>query len=146
MARDDTEPDAGTAAVDGNGHRRARTTTRDIGDLPDLKSSQGRDDWSTWPVYEAAAVGLPGSWWYPVTWSREIGSKPVGIEVLGRHIMFLREDGRVRALHDRCPHRGGPLTRAARGPGRWARAGLRARAGHHEASKRRGREAGRVTR
>ena len=112
MARDDTEPDAGTAEAGGNstGHGRARTQTRDNGDLPDLKSSQGRDDWSTWPVYEASTLGLPGSWWYPVTWSREIGSKPVGIELLGRHIMFVREDGKVRALHDRCPHRDVPLS------------------------------------
>ena len=112
MARDDTEPDADPAPVDGNGNGRgrARSATRDAGNLPDLKSSQGRDDWSTWPIYEAATLGLPGSWWYPVTWSREIGSKPVGIELLGRHVMFVREDGVVHALHDRCPHRGVPLS------------------------------------
>jgi phenylpropionate dioxygenase-like ring-hydroxylating dioxygenase large terminal subunit len=112
MARDDTEPDDGAAPMDGNGNGRggARTATRDTGDLPDLDRSQGRGDWSTWPVYEAATVGLPGSWWYPVTWSREIGRKPVGIEVLGRHIVFMREEGTVRALHDRCPHRGVPLS------------------------------------
>jgi phenylpropionate dioxygenase-like ring-hydroxylating dioxygenase large terminal subunit len=117
MGRDDVEPDtsAGPATDDsGNGNRNRsrsrRTGSQNPGELPDLESSQGRSDWSTWPAYEASAVGLPGSWWYPVTWSREIGSKPVGIKLLGRDIVFMREDGKVRALHDRCPHRGVPLS------------------------------------
>ena len=109
MGRDEVEPDiaAGSSAdAAGNGSARTRrsrasTTTKDAGDLPDLQSSQGRSDWSTWPIYESAALGLPGSWWYPVTWSREIGSKPVGIKLLGRDIVFQREGDKVHALHDR---------------------------------------------
>jgi phenylpropionate dioxygenase-like ring-hydroxylating dioxygenase large terminal subunit len=88
---------------DGNG-RSAQDT------LPDLKASLGREDWSTWPVYEASAAGLPGSWWYPVVWSREVGNKPIGLKLLGRSVMLVRDQGKVYALHDRCPHRGVPLS------------------------------------
>jgi phenylpropionate dioxygenase-like ring-hydroxylating dioxygenase large terminal subunit len=79
--------------------------------LPDLKSSMGRTDWSTWPVYEASALGLPGSWWYPVMWSTEAPpKKPVGVKLLGRNVVFFRENGKVHAMHDRCQHRGVPLS------------------------------------
>jgi phenylpropionate dioxygenase-like ring-hydroxylating dioxygenase large terminal subunit len=71
--------------------------------------SLGRLDWSTWPKYEAAALGFR-NYWYPVTWSRKVGRRPIQITVAGETIMLIREGGRVRALHDRCPHRGVPLS------------------------------------
>jgi phenylpropionate dioxygenase-like ring-hydroxylating dioxygenase large terminal subunit len=80
------------------------------GALPDLKSSMGREDWSTWPVYASSALGLPGSWWYPVMWSEQVTDNPVGIKITGRNVMFVRDHGKVYALHDRCPHRGVPLS------------------------------------
>jgi phenylpropionate dioxygenase-like ring-hydroxylating dioxygenase large terminal subunit len=72
--------------------------------------SEGRTDWASWPRYEAAALGLPGSWWYPVMWSSELHRKPVAVELLGRRVVFVREGDAVYALRDRCPHRGVPLS------------------------------------
>src|SRR5262245_2720546 len=74
------------------------------------RRSAGRTDWSSWPRYEAAALGLPGSWWYPVMWSSQLRRRPVGVELLGRKIVFVRDAGRAFALYDRCPHRGVPLS------------------------------------
>lgn len=71
--------------------------------------SLGRLDWSTWPVYEAATVGFR-NYWYPVLWSREVGSRPRRVTIGGEKIMLVRDEGKVRALHDRCPHRGVPLS------------------------------------
>jgi phenylpropionate dioxygenase-like ring-hydroxylating dioxygenase large terminal subunit len=71
--------------------------------------SQGRKDWSTWPKYEAAVLGFR-DYWYPVTWGRKVTKKPIQVTVLGEKIMLIREAGTVRALNDRCPHRGVPLS------------------------------------
>src|SRR5512132_1863284 len=71
--------------------------------------SLGRLDWSTWPKYEAAVLGFR-DYWYPVTWSRKVGARPIAVTVLGERIMLIRDKGRVRALNDRCPHRGVPLS------------------------------------
>jgi phenylpropionate dioxygenase-like ring-hydroxylating dioxygenase large terminal subunit len=83
--------------------------------------SQGRLDWATWPKYEAAVLGFR-EYWYPVTWSRKVGKKPIQVTVLGEQIMLIREDGVVRALYDRCPHRGVPLSHEMSSqefPGTW---------------------------
>ncbi len=73
-------------------------------------SSEGRGDWAAWPLYDAAAEGLR-EYWYPVAWASEVGHRPVGLELCGDKIMIQRDaDGRVRALHDRCPHRGVKLS------------------------------------
>ncbi|MEV6648925.1 Rieske 2Fe-2S domain-containing protein [Amycolatopsis sp. NPDC051371] len=82
----------------------------------------GRRDWSTWPRYEAAALGFR-EYWYPVAWSRKIGRKPRAVQVLGEKIMLIRDGGEVRALHDRCPHRGVPLSHKMSSqefPGTWS--------------------------
>ncbi len=71
--------------------------------------SLGRRDWATWPKYEAAVLGFR-DYWYPVTWSRKVTRKPLAVTVLGERVMLIREQGVVRALHDRCPHRGVPLS------------------------------------
>ena len=71
--------------------------------------SLGRADWATWPKYEAAALGFR-DYWYPVSWSRKVTKKPIQVTVCGEKIMLIREAGTVRALHDRCPHRGVPLS------------------------------------
>jgi phenylpropionate dioxygenase-like ring-hydroxylating dioxygenase large terminal subunit len=71
--------------------------------------SRGRLDWSTWPKYEAAAAGFR-NYWYPVAWSREVTGKPIQVTAIGETVMLIREKGVVRALHDRCPHRGVPLS------------------------------------
>jgi phenylpropionate dioxygenase-like ring-hydroxylating dioxygenase large terminal subunit len=71
--------------------------------------SLGRQDWSTWPTYDQAALGLR-NYWYPVMWSRDVGAEPVSVELLGDNVMLIRDGGTVAALHDRCPHRGVPLS------------------------------------
>ena len=86
-----------------------------------LESSIGRRDWATWPRYEAAALGFR-NFWYPVAWSRSIGRKPTSLKLLGEPIMLIRDRGRVRALHDRCLHRGVPLSHRKSSqefPGTW---------------------------
>ena len=85
-------------------------------------TAPGRQDWATWPRYEAAAVGFR-EYWYPVTWSRRVGCKPIQVQVCGQKVMLIRERGKAHALHDRCPHRGVPLShRMARQefPGTWS--------------------------
>lgn len=63
--------------------------------------------WEAWPEYEAAAGGLL-NYWYPVAWASQISkTKPKAVKVCGQNLVLMRsEDGRPRALHDRCPHRG----------------------------------------
>lgn len=49
--------------------------------------------------------------WYMAGWSAEIGEKLLRRRLFGRAIVFFRrEDGRVAALDDRCPHRFMPLS------------------------------------
>lgn len=72
------------------------------------KASLGRLDWSTWPTYQAAGLGLRDHW-YPVMWSRDVGRRPIPIVVSGEKIVVGRNRGKVWALADRCPHRGVPL-------------------------------------
>ncbi len=64
---------------------------------------------SVWPHYDAAVTGLR-NYWYPVTWSRAVQDKPVAVQLLDAPVMLVREQGRVRALLDQCPHRGVPLS------------------------------------
>lgn len=71
--------------------------------------SPAGQDWSAWPTYNDATFGFR-DFWYPVQWARSIGSKPVPITLLGEKIVLIRDGDTVRALHDRCPHRGVPLS------------------------------------
>lgn len=70
------------------------------------KYDLGRD-WSTFPEYEAAKLGLR-DYWYPVLWARELKKKNIkALKLCGEKIMLQRDaEGKPRALHDRCPHRG----------------------------------------
>jgi phenylpropionate dioxygenase-like ring-hydroxylating dioxygenase large terminal subunit len=85
-------------------------------------SSLGRLDWSTWPRYQDAVLGFR-EYWYPICWSRDVGKRPRAVQVLGESIMLKRDRGRVYALHDRCPHRGVPLSHPLASqefPGTWS--------------------------
>lgn len=66
-------------------------------------------DWSIWPTYESATLGFR-NYWYPVQWSSQVGEKPVPVTVCGERLALVRDKGAVYALHDRCPHRGVPLS------------------------------------
>ena len=69
----------------------------------------GRQDWSTWPHYNAARAGFRG-YWYPVVLSSHVGDRPVRVTLLGEDIVVVRDKGTVYALANRCPHRGVPLS------------------------------------
>ncbi|GAA3411536.1 Rieske 2Fe-2S domain-containing protein [Streptosporangium vulgare] len=66
-------------------------------------------DWSSWPIYDSASLGFRDHW-YPVLWEEQVGRKPVPVTLLGERIALVRQDDRIHALHDRCPHRGVPLS------------------------------------
>src|SRR3712207_3837182 len=66
-----------------------------------------------WPRYEAAVLGFR-NYWYPVLFARQLGRKPRAITVCGERIVRVRAQQRVSALHDRCPHRGIPLSAGRR--------------------------------
>src|SRR5256885_16001244 len=66
-----------------------------------------------WPRYDAAVLGFR-NYWYPVLLSRQLGSKPHAITLCGEQIVLVREGDRVYGLHDRCPHRGIPLSQGRR--------------------------------
>lgn len=66
-----------------------------------------------WPRYEAAALGFR-HYWYPVLESRKLRKRPRAIMLCGEKVVLLRDQGKVRALHDRCPHRGVPLSAGRR--------------------------------
>ncbi len=72
-------------------------------------SAPGQRRTSIWPRYDAAVTGFR-DYWYPATWSRAVGRKPVSLQMLDEQIVLIRENGRVHALFDQCPHRGIPLS------------------------------------
>jgi phenylpropionate dioxygenase-like ring-hydroxylating dioxygenase large terminal subunit len=51
---------------------------------------QGRLDWSTWPRYEAAALGFR-EYWYPLAWSRQVGRRPIRATLLGEELVLERD-------------------------------------------------------
>ncbi|TDB91394.1 aromatic ring-hydroxylating dioxygenase subunit alpha [Actinomadura sp. KC216] len=69
----------------------------------------GRQDWSTWPHYQAAASGFRG-YWYPVCFADQVGDKPRKVRLLGEDLFVIRDGGRIFGMKDRCPHRGVPLS------------------------------------
>ena len=48
--------------------------------------------------------------WYPAAKAKSVGEKPVAVKMLGEDIVLFRDSGKVYAMHDRCPHRGLPLS------------------------------------
>jgi phenylpropionate dioxygenase-like ring-hydroxylating dioxygenase large terminal subunit len=96
-----------TDSPDGNPARGGRQQSREQSRQP--SRGPGRQDWSTWPHYDAAGTGFRG-YWYPVTWSSHITGTPSAYTLCGEKIALIRDSGQVYALHDRCPHRGVPLS------------------------------------
>jgi phenylpropionate dioxygenase-like ring-hydroxylating dioxygenase large terminal subunit len=49
--------------------------------------------------------------WYAAAYSGELKPKPLGRQILGKHVVLFRSsDGVAHALLDRCPHRFAPLS------------------------------------
>lgn len=49
--------------------------------------------------------------WYPIASSSQVRSAPVGLHRMGLQLVVFRgQDGRLRCLRDRCPHRGVALS------------------------------------
>jgi len=70
-------------------------------------------DWASWPKYNEAAHGFR-NYWYPTIWAHQVGKDPVPITLAGERIVLVRDGDVVRGLHDRCPHRGVPLSHGRR--------------------------------
>ena len=52
--------------------------------------------------------------WYPAAKSKHITEKPKAIKLLGDEIAIYRDDGKPYAVHNRCPHRGLPMSAGKR--------------------------------
>lgn len=82
-----------------------------------IEKAQRPDDLNP---YDGVASGLT-EYWYPVARSKSLGKKAVAIQVLDQKIALIRDQGKVYALYDRCPHRGVPLSLGrSEFPGTWA--------------------------
>lgn len=78
--------------------RPKRPASRPGGDVSaDPRKGSGRQDWQTWPHYEAAVLGFR-NYWYPVTWSREIGRTPTTHMILGEQLSLVRDGDGIRAV------------------------------------------------
>jgi phenylpropionate dioxygenase-like ring-hydroxylating dioxygenase large terminal subunit len=55
------------------------------------RESVGRQDWARWPNYEAAVLGFR-DYWYPVDWSRKIGTRARRLKLVGEDLMLGRTD------------------------------------------------------
>jgi phenylpropionate dioxygenase-like ring-hydroxylating dioxygenase large terminal subunit len=72
-----------------------------------------------------AAQVYPFNQWYVAAFSHEVQEEPLARTVLGKPVALFRlDDGKVIALHDRCPHRGLPLSLGKR-------RGQRVQCGYH---------------
>jgi phenylpropionate dioxygenase-like ring-hydroxylating dioxygenase large terminal subunit len=52
--------------------------------------------------------------WYPAAKSKAIGEKPTAVKLVGEEIAIYRDGGKVYAVHNRCPHRGMPMSAGKR--------------------------------
>jgi len=86
-----------------------RRPPRDRSSVVAKNDTSHGNDWGAWPAYEAASLGFR-NYWYPVQWAEQVGRKPVPIQLLGERIVLVRDEDDIFALHDRCPHRGVPLS------------------------------------
>ncbi|KAF1053431.1 MAG: Methylxanthine N1-demethylase NdmA [Stenotrophomonas maltophilia] len=48
--------------------------------------------------------------WHPVATLAELGNKPLATRLLGQPLVLFRAGEQIGLLHDRCPHRGVPLS------------------------------------
>lgn len=87
-------------------------TSPNPGLRPDARAKQRRSkgqDWTAWPIYDASAAGLRG-YWYPLELSHKVTNQPQQYSLCGEKLLLIRDNGVVRGLADRCPHRGVSLS------------------------------------
>jgi phenylpropionate dioxygenase-like ring-hydroxylating dioxygenase large terminal subunit len=84
-------------------------TEHDGEQLDGMAIKTQQPEFAKWPRYRRAVLGFREHW-YPVMFSRRLKRKPVAVTLLGEEVMLVRDRGTVRAVHDRCPHRGIPLS------------------------------------
>ncbi|MCF7548021.1 Rieske 2Fe-2S domain-containing protein [Pseudonocardia sp. WMMC193] len=91
--------------------RRGRAAASVPAALPPGPPVQDGADWGSWATYEAAELGFR-NYWYPTVFVHQVGRAPLAVTVAGEKIVLVRDDttGAIRGLHDRCPHRGVPLS------------------------------------
>ncbi len=77
--------------------------------MEERQSASNELVWNAWPRYSAAGLGFR-NYWYPAMPSRSLGKTPRPITLCGERIALVRNQGRVFALNNRCPHRGVPLS------------------------------------
>ena len=59
--------------------------------------------------YDIPKLGFE-DYWYPVVLESDVRRKPKAVRLLGRDIVLFRDNGKLFALEDRCPHRGVKLS------------------------------------
>lgn len=70
------------------------------------KPPESRADSTKWPRYLEAVNGF-SEHWYAAVFSDDVAEGSfVPVTLLGRNILLTRTDGRVKAIADRCAHRG----------------------------------------
>jgi phenylpropionate dioxygenase-like ring-hydroxylating dioxygenase large terminal subunit len=62
----------------------------------DPRQMPGRQDWQTWPQYEAAVLGFR-NYWYPLTWSKHVSKSPTELMLLGEQLSLVRDGSGIRA-------------------------------------------------
>lgn len=64
-----------------------------------------------WQLWIDAELGLR-NYWYPAALSRHVAERGShAIKLLGEDILLTRQNGKVFAVEDRCPHRGVPFSK-----------------------------------
>ena len=75
--------------------------TQDFVEQAKARVVKARKPWQTWLDAE---WGLR-NYWYPASLSRHLAEgESKGIQLLGEEILLTRQNGRIHAIEDRCPH------------------------------------------
>jgi phenylpropionate dioxygenase-like ring-hydroxylating dioxygenase large terminal subunit len=76
-----------------------------------MAEGQAKSGIDRWEFYGGAAVDGLTEYWYPAMPSGQLKrNKPARVRLLGRDLVLVRNQDRVYALDDRCPHREVPLS------------------------------------
>ena len=83
-----------------------KTLLEETADWVDQERAKTERTKKPWDVWIDAELGLRNHW-YPAALSRQVGEAEFRpITLLGEEILLTRQEGRLYAIEDRCPHRG----------------------------------------